>query len=72
MSILGPALKNVGFLKPEIKIERFNPGAKKFEVTPTERRIHLEKLKRFYRQDIALHVKAKEVEQPRRTDRKKD
>ncbi len=66
LGLLESDLRAFGFLKPAVKVEKFNPGAKRFEVSPTERRIHLEKLKRFYRQDIALHVRAKEVEASRR------
>lgn len=58
-------LRAFGFLKPDIKLERFNAGGKHLEVTATERRIHLEKMKRFYRQDIALWVNAQKQEQSR-------
>lgn len=58
-------LRAFGFLRHDVKIERFNAGGKHLEVSITERRIHLEKMKRFYRQDIALWVKAQEQEQAR-------
>lgn len=58
-------LRAFGFLKPNVKLSKFNAGGRHLDVTPTERRIHLEKMKRFYRQDIALWVKAKEQEKQR-------
>lgn len=58
-------LRAFGFLGAEIELQRFNAGGRHLDITLTERRIHLEKMKRFYRQDIALWVKAKKDEQER-------
>ena len=65
LSALFQDLRDFGFVKESIKFEPFNLGGRPLDVTPTEKRIHLEKMKRFYRQDIALHVKAREAEKLR-------
>ena len=48
-------LVEFGFLKSAEMVGRINAGALNIEPTLTERRLHLEKLRRFYRQDFALH-----------------
>ena len=48
-------LIDFGYLKSIEIVGRINAGAVKIEPTLTERRLHLEKLRRFYRQDFALH-----------------
>lgn len=65
LGFLEDDLRQFGFISPKIKVEKFNPGGRSFDVSPTHRRIHLEKLKRFYRQDIVLHVRAANAERQR-------